>query len=59
MDEFPFLSGRSADRWFLSEYARLLPGEAYASAAETPFDLPPEEWTPGYADFASACSGVM
>ena len=22
-------------------------------------DLPPEEWTPGYADFASACSGVM
>src|SRR5216683_2753518 len=19
------------------------------------FDLPPEEWTPGYADFASAC----
>jgi LPS sulfotransferase NodH len=37
MDEFPFLSGRSADRWFLSEYARLLPGEAYASAAETPF----------------------
>ena len=22
-------------------------------------DLPPEEWTPGYADFASAWSGVM
>jgi len=22
-------------------------------------DLPPEKWTPGYADFASACSGVM
>ena len=22
-------------------------------------DLPPEEWTPGYADFVSACSGVM
>jgi hypothetical protein len=21
-------------------------------------DLPPEEWTPGYADFASACSAV-
>ena len=24
-----------------------------------PVDLPPEEWTPGYADFRSACSGVM
>ena len=23
------------------------------------FDLPPEKWTPGYADFASARSGVM
>src|SRR5437762_3614904 len=22
-------------------------------------DLPPEKWTPGYADFASACCGVM
>ena len=22
-------------------------------------DLPPEKWTPGYADFASARSGVM
>ena len=22
-------------------------------------DLPPEKWTPGYADFRSACSGVM
>jgi hypothetical protein len=22
-------------------------------------DLPPETWTPGYAAFASACSGVM
>jgi hypothetical protein len=22
-------------------------------------DLPPEKWTPGYADLASACSGVM
>jgi hypothetical protein len=22
-------------------------------------DLPPEEWTPGYAVFRSACSGVM
>jgi hypothetical protein len=22
-------------------------------------DLPPEKWTPGYADFWSACSGVM
>jgi transposase InsO family protein len=22
-------------------------------------DLPPEKWTPGYAAFASACSGVM
>ena len=22
-------------------------------------DLPPEKWTPGYATFASACSGVM
>jgi hypothetical protein len=24
-----------------------------------PFELPPEEWTPGYADLASACSGVI
>ena len=23
------------------------------------FDLPPEQWTPGYAVFRSACSGVM
>jgi RNA-directed DNA polymerase len=23
------------------------------------FDLPPEKWTPGYADFRSACSGVI
>jgi transposase len=22
-------------------------------------DLPPKKWTPGYADFRSACSGVM
>jgi hypothetical protein len=22
-------------------------------------DLPPEKWTPGYAVFRSACSGVM
>ncbi len=22
-------------------------------------DLPPEKWTPGYADFRSACSGVI
>ena len=22
-------------------------------------ELPPEKWTPGYADFRSACSGVM
>src|SRR3954465_9684262 len=22
-------------------------------------DLPPEKWTPGYADLRSACSGVM
>jgi hypothetical protein len=22
-------------------------------------DLPPEKWTPDYADFASACSGVI
>jgi hypothetical protein len=22
-------------------------------------DVPPEQWTPGYADFRSACSGVM
>jgi hypothetical protein len=22
-------------------------------------DPPPEKWTPGYADLASACSGVM
>jgi len=25
-----------------------------AKAAEPAGDLPPEEWTPGYADFASA-----
>jgi hypothetical protein len=30
-----------------------------ASLAVHQADLPPEEWTPGYADFASACSGVM
>jgi hypothetical protein len=22
-------------------------------------DLPPEQWTPGYADFRSACCGVI
>ena len=26
---------------------------------EAMLDLPPEKWTPGYADFASARSGVM
>ena len=25
----------------------------------TDIDLPPEKWTPGYADFRSACSGVI
>src|SRR5215213_5801537 len=25
----------------------------------TDIDLPPEKWTPGYANFRSACSGVM
>lgn len=27
--------------------------------AQVRADLPPEKWTPGYAAFASACSGVM
>ena len=29
------------------------------SGLVTIVDLPPEKWTPGYADIASACSGVM
>ena len=28
-------------------------------AFQCDFDLPPEKWTPSYADFASARSGVM
>ena len=31
--------------------------EGTGSSAQV--DLPPEKWTPGYADFASARSGVM
>src|SRR5436190_20818000 len=30
-----------------------------AGFAQVLIDLPPEKWTPGYADIASACSGVM
>lgn len=37
MNRFPFLSGREMDRWFLGEYARLLPGDADALTDETPF----------------------
>jgi len=33
------------------------PGDHYAVPLCA--DLPPEKWTPGYADFASARSGVM
>jgi hypothetical protein len=32
--------------------------DVYAEVAAR-HDLPPEKWTPGYADFRSACSGVM
>ena len=28
-------------------------------AGESEVDLPPEVWTPCYADFASACSGMI
>jgi len=34
------------------------PGAAFLNVAVS-YDLPPEKWTLGYADFASACSGVM
>lgn len=37
MQEYPFLFDRSADRWFLDEYARLLPGDSGAPSDETPF----------------------
>jgi len=32
---------------------------AQLEEAELLFELPPEEWTPSYADIASAWSGVM
>jgi hypothetical protein len=39
----------------LLSWLRRLSGAGGASI----HDLPPEEWTPGYAVFRSACSGVM
>ena len=45
--------GRYMDNIFVERLWRSLKYE------EVVCDLPPEEWTPGYADFASACSGVM
>lgn len=39
-----------AELW--DEWRELDPGTAR-------LDLPPEKWTPGYAVFRSACSGVM
>jgi transposase len=30
-----------------------------AGVTHVGIDLPPEKWTPGYAVFRSACSGVM
>ena len=39
---------------------RMLPKDFPAfTTVQGYFDLPPEKWTPGYADFASARSGVM
>src|SRR5947207_4408759 len=34
-------------------------GRSLPDVVLDPIDLPPEKWTPGYADFASACCGVM
>jgi hypothetical protein len=34
-------------------------GRAQFHPVNPGYDLPPEKWTPGYADFRSACSGVM
>jgi len=31
----------------------------YEGPTDVHVDLPPEQWTPGYAVFRSACSGVM
>jgi hypothetical protein len=32
---------------------------SYRAPEDKLIDLPPEKWTPGYAVFRSACSGVM
>jgi hypothetical protein len=53
--QLPFVLSRSSKKYssgVLNSYAI-----SYSRPAET--DLPPEAWTPSYADIASACSGVM
>jgi len=43
----------------LGEPIEVAYGVLFLASDEASFDLPPEKWTPGYAVFRSACSGVM